>query len=239
MAEGAKTGRREFVAALASGGLTPLVTSSVPSQARSEDAPPASGGSVADPSALLVLTATEAAFVSACVDAFVPDDPLTPAGTQCGVVSYIDRQLAGSWGAGAGLYRSGPFMAGKPEYGYQLPLTPLEYVRAGIAAANRWCSAEFGRPLDQLQASQVVQALRLMESGNAAFVGFDSKGFFEQILQLTYEAMFADPMYGGNRGKVGWRLLGYPGLPALYAESVRTHAGKRLELPPRSIGDFS
>ncbi|MEI7713958.1 MAG: gluconate 2-dehydrogenase subunit 3 family protein, partial [Rhodospirillales bacterium] len=30
----------------------------------------------------------------------------------------------------------------------------------------------------------------------------------------TEEGYFADPIYGGNRDKVGWKLLGFPGLPS-------------------------
>jgi gluconate 2-dehydrogenase gamma chain len=30
----------------------------------------------------------------------------------------------------------------------------------------------------------------------------------------TEEGFFADPMYGGNRDKVGWKLLGFPGMPS-------------------------
>ena len=73
---------------------------------------------------LLTLTATEAAFLSAAFDTFVPADALSPSGTDCGLVNYIDRQLAGAWGSGSRLYRSGPFVPGKPEQGYQLSLTP-------------------------------------------------------------------------------------------------------------------
>jgi gluconate 2-dehydrogenase gamma chain len=77
----------------------------------------------------LTLTAAEAAFLSAAYDTFIPADKLTPSGTACGLVVYMDRQLAGAWGSGARLYRSGPFLQGKPEHGYQLPLTPREFSR--------------------------------------------------------------------------------------------------------------
>ena len=76
--------------------------------------------------ALLALTATEAAFLGAVYDTFIPADQLSPAGTECGLLAYIDRQLAGAWGSGARLYRSGPFVQGTPEQGYQLSLTPRE-----------------------------------------------------------------------------------------------------------------
>ena len=73
---------------------------------------------------MLALTATEAAFISAAVDAFIPADELSPSGTDCEIVTFIDRQLASAWGGGARMYRSGPYQKGKPEQGYQLALTP-------------------------------------------------------------------------------------------------------------------
>jgi gluconate 2-dehydrogenase gamma chain len=57
---------------------------------------------------LLTLTATEAAFLSAAYDTLIPDDRLSPSGTDCGLVTYIDRQLAGAWGGGARLYLKSP-----------------------------------------------------------------------------------------------------------------------------------
>ena len=46
-------------------------------------------------------------------------------------------------------------------------------------------------------------------------------------------------MYGGNRDKVGWKMLGFPGLPATYADQVDTYFNKRYVAPPKSIADFS
>jgi hypothetical protein len=43
---------------------------------------------------LLTLTATEAAFLGAAYDAIIPSDRLSPSGSDCGLVNYIDRQLA-------------------------------------------------------------------------------------------------------------------------------------------------
>jgi gluconate 2-dehydrogenase gamma chain len=58
------------------------------------------------------------------------------------------------------------------------------------------------------------------------------------LLAITMEGFFADPVYGGNRGKAGWKLLGYPGLPATYAQAVKTHKGRPYATIPRSIEDF-
>ena len=50
---------------------------------------------------------------------------------------------------------------------------------------------------------------------------------------------FADPIYGGNRNKAGWRMVGYPGLPAVYATLIDEYRNKRYSVEPQSIGDFS
>ena len=80
----------------------------------------------------LVLTAEEVAFFSATSDTMIPKDELSPSGSECGVPSFIDRQLASAFGAGARMYRAGPFHQGTPEQGYQLPLTPRDFFAAGV-----------------------------------------------------------------------------------------------------------
>ncbi len=40
------------------------------------------------------------------------------------------------------------------------------------------------------------------------------------LLQNTVEGFFADPLYGGNRDKVGWKLVGFPGVAAYYANKI-------------------
>jgi gluconate 2-dehydrogenase gamma chain len=67
---------------------------------------PASAPPAAASEAYLTLTATEAAFLSAAYDTFIPADRLSPSGTECGLVTYMDRQLAGAWGNGARFSRA-------------------------------------------------------------------------------------------------------------------------------------
>jgi gluconate 2-dehydrogenase gamma chain len=199
--------------------------------------------SVSDPQSgiepLLTLTATEAAFLSAAYDAIIPADRLSPSGTNCGLVNYVDRQLAGAWGSGARLYRSGPFVRGKPEQGYQLPLTPREFFAAGIKAANEWSRKTYGKEFDRLSSADREAALKTMEAGKAEFADFGGKQFFEAVLQSAMEGFFADPIYGGNRNKVSWRMVGYPGLPAAYANKALEYRGRKVVIEPKSIADFS
>src|SRR5262249_44912120 len=73
--------------------------------AQAQQAPPARTGaqppSGADGETFQTLHPSEAAFFSAAVDTIIPADDLSPSGTECGVVTFIDRQLAGAWGSGA------------------------------------------------------------------------------------------------------------------------------------------
>jgi gluconate 2-dehydrogenase gamma chain len=236
--------RRKFLlgAGLAGASVaTGLAGAPAPAAAQTTAAAPVAtpAAPAAGPETYLALTATEVAFLSAVADTMIPADELSPSGTDCGVVAYIDRQLAGAYGAGARMYRMGPFQRGKPEQGYQLALSPRQYVEAGIAAANDWSRKTFGKDFDRLSAADRADALKQMEEGKAKFEHFSATAFFGRMHALVMEGFFSDPMYGGNRNKVSWTMLGFPGLPATYADKVEEYYNKRYVAPPRSIADFS
>jgi gluconate 2-dehydrogenase gamma chain len=202
---------------------------------------PTAASSASPPEAdqFVTLTAPEAAFIVAAVDTLIPADELSPSGSECGVAVFIDRQLGSAWGGGAKMYRGGPFHKGKPEQGYQLPLTPREFFAAGIAAANAWTRQTYGKDFDLLSAAERAQALTGMEDGKAEFRDFNSRTFFNQLLATTMQGFFADPIYGGNRDKVAWKMIGFPGLPAVYADKIDAYRDKRYVAEPQSIADFS
>jgi gluconate 2-dehydrogenase gamma chain len=203
------------------------------------DVQAASVANATDVEPLLTLTATEHAFFVAAADTLIPADELSPSGSQCGVATFIDRQLAGAYGSGARLYRDGPFEKAKPELGYQLPLNPREFFRAGIAAANEWSRKSHGQDFDRLPEADREAALKAMDTGTAEFSGFSSRMFFNALLEITMEGFFADPIYGGNREMAAWKMVGYPGLPATYREDIKKYFGKKYDKPPQSIADFS
>src|SRR3954466_12834762 len=87
-------------------------------------------------SAYVFFNPAEAAFIEAAVARLIPTDETGPGAIEAGVPSYIDRQLAGAWGAGERLYRSGPWQKGVPSQGYQLPFTPAELFRNALRAVN-------------------------------------------------------------------------------------------------------
>ena len=230
--------RRDFLkgaivgtAALATAGPAPAEAQTTASASAAQTSP--------DAEPLLTLTATEHAFIVAAVDTIIPADELSPSGSACGVATFIDRQLAGAYGMGARLYRQGPFPKAKPELGYQLSLNPREFFRAGIESANAWTRKTYGKDFDRLSVTERETALRAIEDGKAPFPGFSSRMFFDALLQITMEGFFSDPIYGGNRDMAGWKMVGYPGLPATYREEIKTYFGKKYDKPPRSIADFA
>jgi gluconate 2-dehydrogenase gamma chain len=228
--------RRDFLKT-AGLGTAAALAGGVAATAPAAAATPAAQAS--EPEVWLALTPTEQAFVKAAVDTIIPADDLTPSGTDVGLATFIDRQLAGAYGTGARLYRDGPFEKAKPELGYQLPLNPREFFRAGIAAANEWSRKTHGKDFDRLAPADREAALKAMEAGKAEFSGFSSRAFFNALLQISMEGFFADPIYGGNRGMAAWKMVGYPGLPATYREDIKKYFGKKYDKPPQSIADFS
>ena len=235
--------RRDFLKGAGAAGTAVAATvaagaAATPAAAQQQ---PAAAPAVAQhtPETWLTLNATEVAFITAAVDTIIPADELSPSGSDCGVAVFIDRQLAGAYGSGARLYRQGPFPKAKPELGYQLELNPREFFRAGITAANEFTRKTYGKDFDRLSEQDRIAALKAIDEGKAEFPGFSSRMFFNALLQITMEGFFADPMYGGNRNMAGWKMVGYPGLPATYREEIKTYFNKKYDKPPRSIADFS
>jgi gluconate 2-dehydrogenase gamma chain len=169
----------------------------------------------------------------------IPADGLSPSGTDCGAVIFADRQLASAWGGGAKMYRSGPFRKGKPEHGYQLALTPREFFAAGIEATNAWTRKLHGKEFDRLAPPEREAVLKALEAGKAELGDFNGREFFGALLDIVMEGFLSDPIYGGNKDKAAWKMIGYPGLPAVYANKIDEYRNKRYVAEPQSIADFS
>ncbi len=201
----------------------------------------------------------EARTVEAITARLLPGDAEDPGAREAGVVYYIDCVLASGPGYGEPTYRESPYAIGYDEedppseedlspdygvvwipkeqldrYGYQSILTPREAYRVGLAALDRYANERFDSDfvdLSEEEQDAIVEALAQDEA-----TGFDDPSaadFFEMLRDHTIEGMFSDPIYGGNRNMVGWRLVGYPGAQRGYTPREMKTEGHRRE--PQSL----
>jgi gluconate 2-dehydrogenase gamma chain len=197
---------------------------------------PAAATSAAAPVHYIFFRPDEARFVEAAVARLIPADANGPGAVEAGVPNYIDRQLGGAWGAGERLYRSGPWQPGVPGQGYQLPFTPSELFRNGLRAVNDDLQKRRNTSFDKLPGNEQDAYLESLQTGQQSLNGVPAHTFFESLLALTIEGFFADPIYGGNKDMVSWKMIGFPGAYASYYHLVDQY-GVLFTRPPISIGE--
>ena len=182
------------------------------------------------------LSEHEFAFIDAALAILIPTDELGPGARDAGVATFIDRQLASIWGGHGRNYRQGPWLEGVPTQGFQSPLTPRDIYRLGIAETDRYCHREHSKPFAELDPARQEDALKALEAGTVPLESVPSALFFGMFWENVVQGYFADPIYGGNRDKAGWRLIGYPGVAATYIDRIeRYDVPYRVE--PVSIAD--
>jgi len=179
-------------------------------------------------------SADEAAAVEAIVARLIPADDLSISGKDAGCAVFIDRQLAGEYGTFDRLYMQGPFAPGTPMQGDQSALVPRERYRLGLAGLAAYTQKTFQKVFGALSPEEQDKVLTGIEKGDIALDGIDGKLFFQQILSNTMEGFFADPIYGGNREMVSWKMIGFPGARYDYRDYIALH-NQKLDLVPLSI----
>jgi len=134
----------------------------------------------------------------------------------------------------------GPWKRGAPSQGYQLPLTPAQLYRAGIADTNAYCRKTYGKPFDRLEEAQRQEVMVGLATGKVTFEsGLPARVFWSTVYQTVMEGMFSDPIYGGNRNKAGWRMLGFPGAIAVHRDHIEKYRDKEFPTDPVGIADMS
>ena len=179
----------------------------------------------------LFFSTSESRFIEAATARLIPSDATGPGALEAGVPRFIDRQLAGAFGAGDHFYLQAPFPKGLPTQGWQMG-APAEVYRLAIPAIDRWSVATYGKAFPTLDPTTQDEVLNALEGGNAQLGGeVDAKAFFSLLLQNTLEGYFADPIYGGNREMGPWRMIGFPGARYDLRPFV-SRFGERYTLPP-------
>lgn len=183
------------------------------------------------------LTYQEIQFTRSVVDHFVPEDKFSPSGTALGLDIFIDNALSSDWGAGGKMYTSGPWPSGTDEQGYQLPLTPRELYRAGVQESHDYCMKQFAKPSWQLSSQDKELFLRSLLEKKLEYSFGNARIFFDLLYGLTKEGLFSDPMYGGNRNKAAWKMIGFPGVVATHGKNIKIFRNKEMPVNPLSISD--
>jgi Gluconate 2-dehydrogenase subunit 3 len=193
-------------------------------------------------------TPFQAAIISAAAARLIPTDDNGPGATEAGVVYFIDRQLSSDYGLSGRRYVRGPFMTGESTQGDQSGLDMRDRYRLGIQGVQDYaqqlyqqgfaaCSPDQqDRILSDMQAgiprtfgSTSIQAMPSQagasgtEAAMRAPTGSTQVGgaaFFTLLLQHVIAGFFADPVHGGNRDMVGWKLIGFPGAQVSYAAHI-------------------
>jgi gluconate 2-dehydrogenase gamma chain len=192
--------------------------------------------------ATLFFTGHEAAVVEDATARIAPgptDDPAEaghPGAREADVTGYIDTMLSmlGTLQAGRGtpqVFAGGPWSnrhtSGPDLMAMFIPLDPVSRIawrerisgwqqqyRGGIARLDKLAGGDF------TAVSKARQDKILAQSSMSSFLSL--------LFEHTIEGLYANPEYGGNRGLVGWRDIGYPGdsQPAGYtAEEVSRSDG--------------
>ena len=157
------------------------------------------------------LSGDEVSTVTALVDRLIPKDANGPGGVESGIVTFIDRELAGQFGIAARWYMQGPWSEGTPSQGWQQALTPAALYRSCLLAFDRWCGGTHGKRFVDIAAAEQDDIIRQLEAGKIDLDGVASSVFFQQLWQNCLEGYLSDPLYGGNRQMAAWKMIGFPG----------------------------
>jgi gluconate 2-dehydrogenase gamma chain len=136
---------------------------------------------------LMFFTEDEALIIEAINARLIPGDSSSPGAREAGAVMYIDQTLAGYYSHLQTFYRQ------------------------GMDEFNLLCGKRYQAPFVQLSDKQQDEMLHQIESSLTDGEPDRMAQFFAVIYEHTMEGTFGDPLYGGNRNAVGWKLIGFPG----------------------------
>ncbi len=189
--------------------------------------------------------------IEAAMARIIPTDD-EPGAREAGTIDFLDRYLSGidhvyAKPDGDGFVQ----LEGKRAEAWR---QRIEVVRhkylEGIEELNQRSRAEFGDDFADVAPDQQDAILAKMEGPvrdqerareeEQAIAGFAPPepalqqiaaeidlDFFPLLILHTRQGFLADPIYGGNRNRVGWDVIGFPG-PKSMAEA---HAGRYSTLP--------
>lgn len=195
------------------------------------------------------------ATVEAAMARIIPSDD-TPGAREADTITFLDSYLSGLGRIFAKPDGSGfETLTGKRAEAWQRRLDRIRSVYVdGIADLDARSRSTHGAAFVELGPEQQDGILRQIDPDavTAADAGGEAPplqqtkaefdlDFFPLLCLHTRQGFYSDPIYGGNRGRVGWETIGFPG-PASLAE---VHSGRYSTLAwfadsqPHAEGDRS
>src|SRR5699024_1751854 len=130
------------------------------------------------------------------------------------------KQLAGPFGSNKFDYMKGPVQEVKIASSYQTLMTRGEVIIEGLRKLNDESNKRHETKFPDLEGEQQDELLTAMEAGEIELQGVKSTTFFNLLRQLTIEGVYADPLYGGNKDMMGWKMKEHPGIRAGYSDLI-------------------
>jgi gluconate 2-dehydrogenase gamma chain len=183
-----------------------------------------------EPVALMFLNDHEARTVEAIAERIIPGDGNDAGATEAGVVYYIDRSLSGVSADLQTVYRLGLRALEQlcqEKHGGSFAALPAEEQDALV---RRFLGPEVGDPAEGLMFGPEDQQV----PPGAPTLG----RLFTVVREHTVEGFFCDPVYGGNRGAVGWKLVGFPGAHWGYTAEQMAPGFDGRSIPIKTLSDL-
>ena len=189
-------------------------------------------GSRDEPPARGFLDVHQRATVEAAMARMIPTDDAAGA-SEARTVDFVDRYLAGIDAIYAKPDGSGfETLQGKQAWAWQQRVDSLRRTYAeGLDALDRLSRERHREDFVDLSEEDQDDVLHALENRTAssleapALQQTSSEADLEFVPLLathTRQGFYADPVYGGNRDRVGWDVIGFPG-PSSLAE---VHTGR-------------
>jgi gluconate 2-dehydrogenase gamma chain len=187
--------RRAFLKGAAVGAGA-LASGALVPDARAANAPPAMQMEPAGEHHGAFFNGEESATIVAFTERLMPGAPGKPGATDAGVLNYIDLALAGAYS------------------------DLQEFYRHGLNQLDAYCRRAHNAAFTRLSPAQQDETIAALETGKAeGFTWPTAREFFSMLRTHTFEGMFADPIYGGNKNFAGWRLVGFPGAQPQFSQA--------------------
>ena len=184
------------------------------------------------------LDAHQRETIEAAMARIIPTDD-TPGAREAGTIDFLDRYLSGIDYIYALPDGSGFETLTEPRaLAWQKPEDHARGVYvAGVVELDKRADDARGARFVDLDEAEQDEILRSLEHGTKAptinYGGPEEPAlqqtaaesdldFFGLLVTHTRQGFLADPIYGGNKGQVGWQTIGFPG-PKDLAE---VHAGR-------------